>query len=104
MIGQSGSRITYVIGEWEIFSRLRFLHRPVEIYVMPDIDRHPSHITQNPGQIVAIQARAIDWLSFWLTGREDTDPQKRDQYVRWHALRTLQDASIATRLKATSDP
>ena len=104
MIGQSGSRITYVIGEWEIFSRLRFLHRPVEIYVMPDIDRHPSHITQNPGQIVAIQARAIDWLSFWLTGREDTDPQKREQYVRWHALRTLRDSNIATGLKATSDP
>jgi hypothetical protein len=104
MIGQSSNAITYIIGEWEIYSRLRFLHRPVEIYVMPDIDRHPSHNTQNPRQIVAIQERAIDWLSFWLTGREDSDPQKREQYVRWHALRALRDARAATAVKAPSDP
>jgi hypothetical protein len=85
MIGQSDG-IRYIIGKWEIFSRLRYLKKPVEMYVMPEADTHPSHTPQNPRQIIAIQEGAIDWLSFWLTGREDPSPQKREQYARWHAL------------------
>jgi hypothetical protein len=38
---------------------------------------------------MAIQEGVIDWFSFWLTGREDPSPKKRDQYARWHEFRTL---------------
>jgi hypothetical protein len=85
MIGQSGG-LDMIIGEWEIFSRLRYLKKPVDMYMMPEVDTHPSHLPQNPRQIMAIQDKAIDWLTFWLTGREDLSPSKLEQYRRWHAF------------------
>jgi hypothetical protein len=85
MIGQCGG-LEMIIGEWEIFSRLRYLKRPVEMYMMPEVDTHPSHLPQNPRQILGIQDNAIDWLSFWLTGREDPSISKLEQYRRWHAF------------------
>jgi hypothetical protein len=94
MIGQSGG-LDMIIGEWEIFSRLRYLKKPVDMYMMPEVDTHPSHLPQNPRQIIAIQDKAIDWLSFWLTGREDLSPSKLEQYRRWHAFQ---------RSSAVSDP
>jgi hypothetical protein len=88
MIGQSAG-MPLIMAKWEIYSRLRALHRPVEFYMMPNADQYPSHTPQNPRQIMAIQEGAIDWFSFWLTGREDGAPEKRLQYARWHALRDL---------------
>jgi hypothetical protein len=85
MIGQSAG-IAQIIGEWEIYSRLRYLHKPVEMYMMPQANEHPSHTPQNPQQITAVQENAIDWLDFWLTGREDPSLDKREQYARWHRL------------------
>jgi hypothetical protein len=86
MIGQSGG-VGQIVSEWEIFSRLRYLNKPVEMYMMPEVDMHPSHLPQNPRQITSIQDHAIDWLNFWLTGREDPSPIKLEQYRRWHAFR-----------------
>jgi hypothetical protein len=86
IIGQSAG-IALIISEWEIFSRLRHLKRPVEMYMMPEVDTHPAHVPQNPRQITSIQEHAIDWLSFWLNGREDPSPLKLEQYRRWHAFR-----------------
>jgi dipeptidyl aminopeptidase/acylaminoacyl peptidase len=88
MIGQSAG-MPLIMAKWEIYSRLRALHRPVEFYMMPNADQYPSHTPQNPRQIMAIQEGAIDWFSFWLTGREDPAPEKQSQYARWHALRHL---------------
>jgi hypothetical protein len=89
MIGMSAG-MPFIIGKWEIYSRLRHLHKPVELYMMPGADIHPSHHPQNPYQIMAVQEGIIDWFSFWLTGREDPSPQKREQYARWHAFRSSQ--------------
>jgi len=86
MIGQEAG-IAMIISEWEIFSRLRYLGKPVEMYMMPEVDTHPSHLPQNPRQILSIQDHAIDWLSFWLIGREDPSPLKLEQYRHWHAFR-----------------
>ena len=86
IIGLSGG-IPLIIGQWEIYSRLKYLKKPVEMVMMPDADTHPSHVPQNPRQIMAVQYGVIDWFSFWLTGREDSSPSKRAQYARWHAFR-----------------
>jgi hypothetical protein len=86
IIGQSAG-IPLIIGEWEIYSRLKHLHRPVEMFMMPSVDTHPSHNPQNPRQIIAVQESVIDWFSFWLTGREDPAPEKRAQYERWRRMR-----------------
>jgi hypothetical protein len=86
LTGQSGGT-EMIIAHWEVFSRLKYLKRPVELYMMPQADTHPTHSPQNPRQVLAIQDRAVDWFSFWLAGREDTDPQKAEQYQRWRALK-----------------
>jgi hypothetical protein len=77
---------TTLLWHWEMFSRLRFLHKPVELYVIPDI-KHGSHENQNPRQQLALQGRAMDWWRFWLLNEEDADAGKREQYAAWHILR-----------------
>jgi hypothetical protein len=93
LMGQSMGGIPSILSKWEIYSRLRHFEKPVEISVMPDINRHPSHNTQNPRQIMAIQQTALDWLTFWLTGAENPKPLEPDQYERWHRFRAQQDSS-----------
>jgi dipeptidyl aminopeptidase/acylaminoacyl peptidase len=85
LIGQSGG-VELLMAKWEIYSRLRALHKPVEFYMMPDANIHPSHVPQNPRQIMAIQEGVIDWFSYWLLSSEDPSPDKREQYRRWHAF------------------
>ncbi|MFC4312345.1 hypothetical protein ACFPN2_24900 [Steroidobacter flavus] len=83
---QSGP-LESAIYSWEIFSRLRRLGKPVEFYISPHIERG-SHQVQNPSQILACKDGAIDWLDFWLNGREGSDAVKGEQYARWRKLRT----------------
>ena len=47
MIEQSQG-VPMIISQWEIFSRLRHLKKPVQMYVMPRANKHPSHLPQNP--------------------------------------------------------
>jgi hypothetical protein len=86
MIGQSAG-VEVIISKWEIYSRLHHLKKPVEMYLMPEADTHPSHTPQSPKQILAIQEGVLDWFTFWLSGREDPNPLKIDQYSRWRAFR-----------------
>jgi len=87
MIGQSAG-IEVIMSKWETYSRLHYLKKPVEMYLMPEANTHPSHTPQNPNQILAIQEGVLDWFSFWLSGREDPSPLKIDQYSRWRTFRT----------------
>jgi hypothetical protein len=73
---------------WEMFSRLRYLRKPVEYYVVPDI-KHGGHLLQNPRQLLALQNRALDWWLFWLASYEDPSIEKTPQYQDWRALRAL---------------
>lgn len=77
------------IGSWEMFSRLRDLNRPVELYFIPDIE-HGDHQLTNPAQLLASQGATVDWFDFWLNGHEDPHPGKADQYARWEKLCDLQ--------------
>lgn len=74
---------------WEMFSRLRQLKRPVELYVIPDV-QYGDHGIQNPLQCLTAQERAADWLDFWLNGHEEPDSSKSQQYTQWRKLRQLQ--------------
>lgn len=75
-----------VLLKWELFARLRYLGKAVEMYVMPDA-MYGAHCTQHPKQILAVQQRSIDWFDFWLNGREDANESKIRQYERWRVLR-----------------
>lgn len=90
MIEQSHGGRGGVLAKWELFSRLRSLGKPVEMFVMPDV-LYGAHTTQNPRQILAVQERTIDWFDFWLNGREDTAPRKLAQYQGWRALRLVEE-------------
>ena len=79
---------TTLVYPWEMFSRLRYLKKPVEYYVLPDL-AHGSHLVQNPRQLLALQNRALDWWLFWLKSEEDPNEEKLSQYRDWRQLRNL---------------
>jgi len=81
--------IDRILEEWEMFSNLQYLGKPVELSVIPDI-QHGVHILQNPAQRLASQGGTVDWFRFWLKGEEDPAPVKTEQYARWRELRRLQ--------------
>jgi dipeptidyl aminopeptidase/acylaminoacyl peptidase len=83
-----GGPIDQVLTAWEMFSNLRYLEKPVELFVIPDI-QHGVHILHSPRQRLASQGGTVDWFCFWLKGEEDPDPVKAAQYNRWHQLRNL---------------
>jgi len=87
MIEQSFGRYGALL-RWEWFSRLRYLNKPVEMYLPPDPE-HGAHNTQNPRQIIALMQGSIDWFEFWLCDREDSNPAKAAQYERWRKLRAM---------------
>lgn len=95
LIGQTGGVQAYILSQWEILSRLRQLHRPVEMYLMPEIEAHPSHTPQNPDQVIAVQERTVDWFDFWLNGHEMPDAGKAEQYERWRSLKRQQAVAAA---------
>jgi dipeptidyl aminopeptidase/acylaminoacyl peptidase len=88
-----------ILGHWEMFSMLRQLDKPVEMYVIPDSELG-VHPLQMPHQKFASQSATVDWMDFWLNGREDPDPTKADQYKRWRKLRAQQERVIAQRRAA----
>jgi dipeptidyl aminopeptidase/acylaminoacyl peptidase len=71
---------------WEMFSRLRALGQPTEIYMPPNAERS-SHAMQNPAQLRASQERAVDWFDYWLNGHRDDAVTKANTYAEWEALR-----------------
>jgi hypothetical protein len=90
----SGGGNSAMLSSWEMFSRLRYLNKPVEYYVLPDIE-HGSHLIQNPRQLLALQGRALDWWLFWLLSVEDPADDKAPQYQEWRALRDKHIADLA---------
>lgn len=92
LVGQSPSSAAYLLGNWEIFARLRHLKKPVEMYLMPSIDNHPSHLPANPGQVEALQTGAVDWFLYWLGGTDRGSIDSRS-VARWDQLRILQSTA-----------
>ncbi len=77
--------ISAPLGEWEIYSGLRWLRKPTEL-----LNFYPDgiHTLVKPGQRMTSQQATVDWFRFWIKGEEDPDPTKADQYKRWRAMRT----------------
>jgi hypothetical protein len=80
----SGQGYSTLLWPWEMFSRLKYLDKPVEFYVIPNISRG-SHLLQNPRQLLALQNRAVDWWCFWLLKQEDAG--RAEQFAEWRELR-----------------
>ena len=76
-----------VLGMWEPYAGLRYLHKPVEL-IMLNTD---EHLLTNPAVRLASQDGSVDWFRFWLQDYENPDPAKAEQYARWRELRKLQE-------------
>jgi len=82
--------IDSILRDWEVFGNLRYLRRPVELFVIPNVE-HGAHILQNPAQRLASEQGTVDWFCFWLENREVTDPANADEYRRWRLMKKLQN-------------
>ena len=91
-VGTGG--LSSLLGGWEMFSQLHHLRRPVELVIVPESEG-ASHPLQMPRQKKFSQEGTVDWMDFWLNGREDADPSKEEQYARWRQQRELQHKSSA---------
>lgn len=63
--------------------RLRELGVPVETYIYPGL----YHIKWRLSALLETQRRAMDWIDFWLQGRENPSPRDPSRLERWRALR-----------------
>lgn len=83
---------------WEPYAILRYLGKPVDFILLSQ----GSHVLTNPSERRISQEGTVDWFDFWLNDREDPNPDKVDQYARWHALRIMHGAS-AIRVTGTEN-
>jgi hypothetical protein len=77
-----------LVGQWEMFSMLRRLDKPVELLWLAN--QYAPHILVQPAHRWESQQTAVEWFDFWLNGHEDTNPRKNDQYRRWEKLCSMQ--------------
>src|SRR2546426_345721 len=80
-----------LLGMWEPYAGLRYLHKPVDL-IMLNTD---EHVLSNPAVRLASQGGTVDWFRFWLQDYEDPDPKKKEQYERWSGLRKMQEENDA---------
>jgi dipeptidyl aminopeptidase/acylaminoacyl peptidase len=64
--------------------------KPCEVHVYPN----EFHVKWQPIHRYNIYRRNVQWLKFWLEGREVADPVDPEQYVRWRALREMHRVDV----------
>ena len=77
----------------EGFSALKSHGVPVEMYVYPD----EWHTKMHPAHRLAIYARNLAWLDFWVRGKETPDPARAAEIARWRAMRDKQASTMGRR-------
>ncbi len=73
----------------QLYASMKALGRPVEMMVFAN----EGHIKNQPKHRYEIYQRNLDWFNFWLQGKEEPDPEKREQYARWQKLRELKEST-----------
>jgi dipeptidyl aminopeptidase/acylaminoacyl peptidase len=86
---------------WEPYAGLNYLHKPVDLILLPDAGTHPL---TNPAQRAVSQTGTVDWFRFWLNDEVDPEPRKRAQYDRWRALRDLEQAKSGEHAVDSASP
>lgn len=64
--------------------------RPLELLLYPKA----FHELHSPQERYAALTTTLDWMNFWLKGKEDTNPAKEEKYTRWREFRKMQDAVL----------
>jgi hypothetical protein len=82
-----------ILEMWEWFSALRMQGKPVELIKLPEA----SHMLERSTDRKMAMEGIVDWFRFWLQAYEDSEPAKRNQYVRWEFLRRADGLAPAGR-------
>ena len=81
-----------ILSDWELHGALKILGRPAEFLFID----HAPHELVRPRQRARSMSATVDWLAFWLSGRErktpitelgETEPELRARYDRWRNWR-----------------
>jgi dipeptidyl aminopeptidase/acylaminoacyl peptidase len=89
----------YLLG-LDLFSRMQSAGIPSDMFVYP----HEGHMVGiEPLHQYWRNVRSVDWLSFWLLGREHRTPDTAAQYDVWERLRA-QDKRVTPVAGLTVDP
>jgi hypothetical protein len=72
-----------VIQEWDLYSSLELLHKPVDLIYFPN----GTHIHKRPLARLESQQGNVDWMCFWLKDEELPDQSKIAPYAEWEAMR-----------------
>jgi dipeptidyl aminopeptidase/acylaminoacyl peptidase len=84
----------------QLHAALSDLDRPVELRVFPG----EFHMKRQPRHRLAVYERNVQWIDFWLRGREETGANLSVQYKRWREQRELHCQRIANSQEAASLP
>ncbi len=76
--------------QWEWFSGLSRLRKPVEMIYLPEAD----HVLIKPWERMTVQGGNVAWFVFWLTDQELEDPNDAGQYERWRSMRSAQEHTM----------
>lgn len=71
------------IGTLEFYTALKTQGKSVELLFYPN----ESHIFFQPKHRFYAMQQNLDWFNYWLLGKEDPDPAKRLQYIRWNDMK-----------------
>ena len=69
--------------------------RPIEYAFI----RGVSHTIPGAPQRKASMDLNVEWMNFWLQGKEDSDPAKAEQYTRWRMIREKNEQRKAEETK-----
>jgi len=67
----------------EVYVPLRIRKLPAELVTYDD----EPHNFVTPRARLASMARKMDWFDYWMLGKQDSAASKRDQFVRWDAMK-----------------
>ena len=74
---------TSLMGEWEWFSGLTRLEKPVDLIYLPT----GTHVLVKPWDRMTSEGGTVDWFCFWLKGQADPASNRTQQYSRWNKFR-----------------
>jgi hypothetical protein len=74
---------------WDWYSGLEDIDKAVEMVCLP----FGSHVVVKPWERLAAQEGLVDWMCFWLQGREDSSLSKASQYARWRIMKARRSST-----------
>jgi tetratricopeptide (TPR) repeat protein len=95
MIGvESGARLVKDLAA-PTMAALQANHRPFDYLFL----NGAGHTIEGAPQRKAAMDLNVDWMNFWLQGKEDPDPAKAEQYKRWRMIRDKNEQRKAEEAK-----